>query len=34
VIGVAFVIAGGFLIVKETQTSTIAKAVGGAIGGK
>lgn len=33
VIGVAFVIAGGFLIVKETQASTIAKTVGGVIGG-
>lgn len=37
VIGVAFVIAGGFLIVKETQASAVGKAVGqgiGAISGK
>lgn len=32
-IGVAFLIAGGFLIVKETQATTIAKTVGGVIGG-
>jgi len=34
IIGVAFIVAGGFLLVKEYETSTIAKAVGGAIGGK